>query len=226
MNPKRRKDEPAFYGYIPDSASARTMVFGCMIINGTLLLLVRSASTALLAMVGAKYVAAYYAGDMAVYFAYKGARRDLTHWPPFEGLAWVLESFFERLIVKVIVSFTGLIQLRAPGEMGASYWLFDMALALAASPVATRIYFESIRADEEAVMEEGDAWKMVGGLSFGWVIFFVAFMLLIRRKYLSTFFSTQTGYEYVQSKFLREGDENKKAVFKYVRAKRAQKIML
>ena len=189
------------------------MVFGCMIINGALLLLVRSASTALLAMVGAKYVAAYYVGDMAVYFAYKGARRDLTHWPPFEGLLGQLESFIERLIVKVIVSFTGLIQFRAPGEMGASYWLFDMALALAASPVATRIYYESIEADDEAVMKEGDAWMMVGGLSFGWLLFFAIFMLTIRREYWGSFYSTQTGYQYVQGKFLREGDEKKKAVF-------------
>jgi hypothetical protein len=173
-------------------------------------------------MVGAKYVAAYYVGDMAVYFAYKGARRDFTHWPPMEGWIDPVESFVERLIAKVIVNFTGIIHFRGSAEMGACYWLFDMALALAASPVATRIYFESIRADEEAVMEEGDAWKIVGGLSFGWVVFFVAFMLLIRRKYWSSFFSTQTGYQYVQSKFLREGDENKKAVFKYVRAKRAQ----
>jgi hypothetical protein len=37
----------------------------------------------------------------------------------------------------------------------------------------------------------------------------------MKPAYRNTFFSTQTGYQYVQSKFLREGDENKKAVFKY-----------
>ncbi|GMI32781.1 hypothetical protein TeGR_g3036 [Tetraparma gracilis] len=88
VNPKRRKDEPAFYGYIPDSASARTMVFGCMVINGALLLLVRSASTALLAMVGAKYVAAYYVGDMAAEAAFgKGAPEAVLAWSEVEDVA-------------------------------------------------------------------------------------------------------------------------------------------
>ena len=96
-------------------------------------------------------------------------------------------------------------------------------MALATIFVATHIYFASLEEGEEAVMEEGDAWMLVVGLSGGWSCFFAAFMMLMRREKWGTFFSTQTGYQYVQSKFLREGDENKKAVFKYVRAKRAQK---
>ena len=51
VSPQRRRDEPTFYGYIPDSAGRRTAIFFCMIMNGTLLLLLRSLSTALLAMV-------------------------------------------------------------------------------------------------------------------------------------------------------------------------------
>ena len=50
-SPQRRRDEPAFYGYIPDSAGRRTAIFFCMLMNGALLLLLRSFSTALLAMV-------------------------------------------------------------------------------------------------------------------------------------------------------------------------------
>ena len=52
--PQRRRDEPAFYGYIPDSAGGRTAIFLCMIMNGALLLLLRSLSTALLAMVNGR----------------------------------------------------------------------------------------------------------------------------------------------------------------------------
>jgi hypothetical protein len=51
VSPHRRRDEPAFYGYIPDSAGRRTAIFLCMIMNGALLLLLRSLSTALLLMV-------------------------------------------------------------------------------------------------------------------------------------------------------------------------------
>ena len=51
VSPQRRRAEPNFYGYIPDSAGRRTAIFFCMIMNGALLLLLRSLSTALLLMV-------------------------------------------------------------------------------------------------------------------------------------------------------------------------------
>ncbi|GMI25032.1 hypothetical protein TeGR_g8761 [Tetraparma gracilis] len=89
---------------------------------------------------------------------------------------------------------------------------FDI-MALAASLVSTHVYYASD--PDEPVMEEGLAWTIMGSLSASWLSFFAAFLLLMKRPYLVTFFSTQTGYQYVQSKFLREGDENKKAVFKY-----------
>ena len=72
-------------------------------------------------------------------------------------------------------------------------------------------------------MKEGDAWLLVGGLCGGFICFGCSFLLLMKSGYKRTFFSTQTGYQYVQNKFLREGDENKKAIFGYVRVKRAQK---
>jgi hypothetical protein len=51
VSPVNRHNDPTFYGYIPDSAGRRTAIFFCMIMNGALLLLLRSLSTALLAMV-------------------------------------------------------------------------------------------------------------------------------------------------------------------------------
>jgi hypothetical protein len=88
-------------------------------------------------------------------------------------------------------------------------------MSLAASFVSTHIYYASLEEGEKEVMKEVDAWMMVGGLSGGWICFGAAFMLLMKSGFKGTFFSTQTGYQYVQGKFLREGDENKKAVFKY-----------
>jgi hypothetical protein len=100
-------------------------VFACMIMSGALLLLVRSMCTALLAMRGGWYVAAYYASDMSVYFVYKAIRSDLWHWVPLEGWMSVLETIIERVIVKVLVDFTGVIQFRAPGELGGCYFGFN-----------------------------------------------------------------------------------------------------
>jgi hypothetical protein len=88
-------------------------------------------------------------------------------------------------------------------------------MALAASFIATYVYYASLEEGEDEVMKEGDAWMLVSVLSGCWVCFFAAFLKLMKVGFKGTFFSTQTGYQYVQSKFLREGDENKKAVFKY-----------
>ena len=126
MDPRRRRDEPDFYGYIPDSAGKRTLIFGCMIINGALLLLVRSMSMALLAMAGGRWVLVYLASDMGLYFAYKLLRRDLWHWIALEGAASVVESVLERLVVKVLVDFTGIIQLRGAAEMGGFFFTFNL----------------------------------------------------------------------------------------------------
>ena len=126
VSPQRRRDEPEFYGYIPDAASSRTLIFVCMIVNGALLLLVRSVSMALLAMVGGRWVLVYLVSDMGLYFMYKILRGDLWHWIPLEGAAGVVESVLERLVVKVLVDFTGVIQFRGAAEMGGCYFTFNM----------------------------------------------------------------------------------------------------
>ena len=84
---------------------------------------------ALLAIVGIQWVLVYLVGDMGLYFLYKILRRDLWHWIALEGAPSVVESVLERLIVKVLVDFTGVIQLRAAGEMGGCYFTFNMVRA-------------------------------------------------------------------------------------------------
>ncbi|GMI52212.1 hypothetical protein TeGR_g2169 [Tetraparma gracilis] len=132
VDPERRRNEPKFYGYIPDSAGRRTAIFFCMIMNGALLLLLRGASTALLVMVDGRLVLYCYLGDHALYLAYKIARRDLYHWVPLEGVTMVVESVIERVCIKAITDFTGVAQFRAMGEMGGiAQWFADLGMGWA-----------------------------------------------------------------------------------------------
>ena len=94
--------------------------------NSALLLLVRSVSMALLSMAGGNWVLVYYASDMGLYFMYKILRRDFWHWAPLVGAANVVWSILNRLIVKVLVGHTGVIQFRGAGEMGGCYFAFDL----------------------------------------------------------------------------------------------------
>jgi hypothetical protein len=100
-----------------------------MIINGALLLLVRSVSMALLAMVGGRWVLVYLGSDMSLYLIYKILRCDLWHWIPLEGATDVVSSVIERLVVKVLVDFTGILQFRGAGEMGGAWFTFSMVRA-------------------------------------------------------------------------------------------------
>jgi hypothetical protein len=97
-----------------------------MIANSALLLLLRSVSLGLLVMVRWSWVVSYLAADLGLYWLYRTARCDVTHWVPAEGTTGYLETVIERTGVKMLVNFTGVIQFRAPAEMGGVYWCFDM----------------------------------------------------------------------------------------------------
>jgi hypothetical protein len=119
---QRRRDEPKFYGMIPDGVRGN-VVFLCMILNSAILLLVRSLSYALLMLVSPAYVMYYGVGDTAFFFLQKAARGDFKYFDNVDGLAGLL--IFDVLVqfmMKSIVDFTGLVQLRGPGVLGGAYW--------------------------------------------------------------------------------------------------------
>ena len=104
---------------------------------------------ALLAMVGGQWVLIYLVSDMGLYFVYKILRRDLWHWVPLQGAASVVESVLERLVVKVLVDFTGVIQFRAPAEMGGGYFAFNM-VRVSDEPTSTFPLSLTTHADRDA----------------------------------------------------------------------------
>ena len=66
---------------------------------------------------------------------------------------------------------------------------FTQVMALAASFVATHVYYASLEEGEKEVMDQSVAWMIVVGLSSSWLIFFTCFLLIMKKSYLSTFFS-------------------------------------
>jgi hypothetical protein len=180
-----------------------------MILNGALLLASKSLCIALLAIAGREYVVGYLLGDMGLYFVYKLLRRDLWHWIPLADTSLsAIWTVVERVVVKILVDFTGVVQLRAPGELGGIYFAGSQMAALAVPYVTTRIM-------GGVDMGGVDLGTVVGSISAASVLSVSVFLLSIKRGYVSTFFSTRTGRDFVTSKFLREGDESKSAVFKY-----------
>jgi hypothetical protein len=211
VDPAGRKRAPDFYGYIPDGPS-RTVVFGCLTLNSALLLLLRSTSAALLLIVDARYFLWYTASDMGLYLAQKIARGDFTYWAAPEGLAGIFFSLLARVIVKIMVDYTGNVQCRGSAELGGLYWTANIFLAVAASFASIKIYYASEIGD--VVVEEKTMWSIVALLSGALFVNSGMFFKLMKKKYRGTFVSTETGFQWAQ-KFFTHGttDDVKAEVF-------------
>ncbi|GMI57913.1 hypothetical protein TeGR_g6018 [Tetraparma gracilis] len=245
-DPAQRRKLPSFYGYLPDDGNKRTIMYVCMVLNSALLLLLRSIGVALLMLADTKIFVAYMVGDHLLYLLQKLVRGDFLHWLPIEGMGGVAWALLMRVIVKTLTDFTGIIQLRGPGEMGGAAWLWTMFLALVAPWGAVPVYFGTLASNStnstavEIVLDitnsttdaleleesdawepkEADAWRLLGGLSAGWVFAFGVFLSLMKKKYRSTFWSMETGTEWIQSVIvLGENDAIKQEIFDFNPAK-------
>jgi len=218
----KRKRSPDFYGYIPDEGIARPLLLVCMTLNSALLLLVRASSTAMLMLVSKRYFVMYMAGDMALYLLQKLARGDFHCWLPVDGALGLLVSLLMRVFVKTIADFTGVIQFRNSPELGGLFWTLNMFLALLASFASVFVYYgdtgeevELITTDQNSTafeIEERVAWTLVGSLSGAWVVVFGVFLLLMKKEYRRTFFTTRKGKQWTMDFFVKGVDDAQKSV--------------
>jgi hypothetical protein len=153
---------------------------------------------------------------MALYFAQKILRKDFIYWVPgLTGAPRVLLSGMSRVLVKIVVDYTGVVHFRHSFELGGAYWTASVLLALGVSFAIVRWYFSVVPAEEQ-VMEEDAAWRIVTALSASWVAAFAAFLYVIDERFRHTFYSTQRGYELTCAHFLEgEDDEAKMRVFQH-----------
>jgi hypothetical protein len=220
---QKRKDEPEFYGFVPAGVPGG-IVFACMVLNSAFLLLARSASAALLILVQPSLFLYYTLGDCAFFFLQKACRGDFRSYWKVEGLAGTV--FFDclsQLVFKLVVDYTGLVQLRGPGCLGGCYWTGNMVrvrvesgpffpslihssqvLALIAPSGAVAIYFAS-DASSGSNLDESTTWTLASSLCGAWVAIFLLFLLLMNSSHRHTFYSTQTCKEWVCSDFTKEG---------------------
>jgi hypothetical protein len=225
-DPAKRRETPAFYGFIPDKGSTRTALFVCMTLNSALLLFVKSVSAAMLLTRSSRNFVLFWVIDMVVFFAYKAARNDFHHWLPIDGeVNGLVAAMLMRSGSKMLADFTGVIQLRASGEIGGIYWIANIALALGNSFVAAKIYFASFadqdlgigeeeianlnstvydgtEHEQDVALNESPVWLVLASTSVAWVFTFVVILLLMNRAYWRTFVSRETGNEWSQNFFL------------------------
>ena len=87
-----------------------------------------------------------------------------------------------------------------PFDVGGLYWCAVLAIGQATSFVAAYLY---TRDGEKMgiVVAPRDIWALMGVLEACFVVFFGAFMAMIKQKYRLTFLSTVTGKQFSVDKF-------------------------
>jgi hypothetical protein len=177
------------------------------------MLLIRCTTIVLLGLMGGSWAFLYIGADLGLYLLVKILRGDFWYWTPLGGNAEIANSIICRVLVKIIVDFTSVVQFRHPNEVGGAYWLFGLLLTMGSLPMS--IYLASPYVDVGAIDIASSIVKYFIPIT---ALCFAVFFWNIEKKYLYTFWSTQTGKDKTMAYFL-EGvnDATKIEVFGHSR---------
>jgi len=184
-----RKNQPKFYGYIPNDHGLRGRCFVLMTLMSSLHNLSRCLGCALLVFSDAEMALLFIGGEIGLYLVFKILRQDFHYWVPGAPL---IASVFERVVVKVVADFTGCLHLRHPYEMGGLAFTISMIWAQAFPFVALQ-YFDG---------ETKDIMRGFLAVSFAaWMMSNIIFFCTIDLSYMNTFFGAKTAPQYTCERF-------------------------
>jgi hypothetical protein len=203
---KNRKINPSFYGFIPASPARRRVVHACLFVCILAHVMERTIALALLFVTRKEWFGALLGIEMGVYLLYKALRSDLLAWVPGMGYG---TSIVERLVVKVMLDFCGLAQLRFPCEAGGTCWLFSILTNQVVCAMSVWAYTEHY--DGPGKLDRAVILPTVGTVVGVWAAAMIGFLLSIERTYLWTFISLETGRECVIRRFRElEGNDEQR----------------
>jgi hypothetical protein len=105
--------------------------------------------------------------------------------------------------------FTALLHLRHPFDMGL-WWAVSMVLNQAECFLAAWLYVQYYKGPGK--FESSVLYTVLGSLTALWAVAFVAFLLSIKRSHVHTFFSLDTGAQYLQRIFTETKDDAKRSI--------------
>jgi len=145
-------------------------------------------------------------GELMVYIVYKLMRRDFLCWMRVDGKLAVIISIFYRLLVKVILDYSGCLLLRLPNELGGFAFSVSMLWAQMFPFVALQLYTSEDENEDEDEMKDNVRIFLICSFAL-WLLLYIAFFALIKIKYVNTFFSTQTAGQYACEWFQTADDD-------------------
>ena len=154
----------------------------------------RVIGTSLLLLHSSRLMLGFLAFDMIMFFLYKVARRDLTHWVPAEGVLRLVETFFARFFFKIVNDYTGIAHFRHPHEIGGLYWFISIVSTQAFVWVA---FLVVIKVHETpCFVPEATLIFFLAFLNLAFGVAFITFFTNIKAEYLHTFFSRARGIDF------------------------------
>ena len=177
--------------------------------------LAKSISSTLMMSVSTIAFASFMAADLVIYFIIKLVRRDFWYWIVGLGAFEIPGTVFVRLVQKVVTDFTLILQMRHPFECGGFYFTCNAVLSQATCYLSLYFFFQYNTKVDLPTSKE-NLWYSMAGLSILSLLFWGSFLIAIRRKYVYTFYSTETGTRYVHKVFQNaKDDEERFGVFEY-----------
>ena len=201
-DPANRLKAPNYYGYCPDAGRFQVMVFMTFMTVSHVLLKVLCC--ALMLRLNEIFFAIYMIGEMTIFFVIRVLRRDWRYWMPFKGLLSAILSVLIRVSTKLIVDYTLMVQFRHPFEIGGGTWSGNMLLNQIFCLVAAHLYSLYSEDGNNESFTKSTLWIVVIGLIILSALNFIAFVGMINKKYINTFFSFQTGQQFVVA-YYQEG---------------------
>ncbi|GMI01553.1 hypothetical protein TrLO_g10206 [Triparma laevis f. longispina] len=213
-DPAKRSQKPDFYGYVPASPIKRSLIFAVMILISSCLVFVKSLLLLVLSGLDRQAPIMYLGLDVGFFVLYKVLRGDFIYWIPVSEISLqLIVALGFRLVCKFVTDFTGCVHYRHPYELGGMYYSVNFFQPLLVLVGLVLVDMEGISGETTEL-----AGGLVGMLGPMLVCLVVVFFLSIDKKYLGTFFSTETGAQMTQRIFLTsDSDLVKSQIFKYHR---------
>jgi hypothetical protein len=190
------------FRYLPGTSGGAAAAFVLMFVFHAAQVLSKAVAMGALANTCWWWLVVYMSFDIGLYMLYKLARRDFWYWPPTTGVGIAVIA---RGVVKVLVDFSGCVHFRNPLDLGGAYWLLN-ALMSQLSCIASVVLYDRYFVGD-AKISGLLLYGTVGALVAVWLVAFCAFLLIIKREYVRTFISLQSGSDYVVSSFRDNVDE-------------------
>jgi hypothetical protein len=211
-DPSRRKKERGVFGFVPNAS--RGTAATALILMASIQVLAKAVGSALLFVTNPWWLLWYMAGTNFLFHSFKLATRDYFTHPAFPPAAQLVLSCYLRTVLKLMADFCAPFKFRAQVDFGGLYFTFNLIENMAGVPVCAFLYNKYYEAEKE---EDGTDLKLGPEVTVGFglvcmVAFLVIFVYFIAEicvpEYRSSFWSMQTGNDYICSIFRDNEDDD------------------